>query len=145
VVTVTTALSPDGRERQEMADAGPIDPKREQAIAALLVERTIGTAAERVGIGERTLSRWLADPDFRAEYQAASRRVLDGTIGRLRAASGEMLDVLVELTRTADSDSVRRAAARDVLDLSHRFETDELGLRVDKLEAAQNATYAKTS
>ncbi|MBI3909994.1 MAG: hypothetical protein HY320_03565 [Armatimonadetes bacterium] len=45
--------------------------KREQAIAALLAEPTVGAAAGAAGVGYATLRRWLALPEFDAEYRAA--------------------------------------------------------------------------
>lgn len=116
-----------------MAEAEATDPRRELAIAALLTERTIGAAAEAVGIGARTLHRWLAEDDFRREYQAASRRVLDATVGRLRAASGQALDVLVDLLGD-EAGGVRCRAAVALLDLAHKVDTDELAARIDALE-----------
>jgi hypothetical protein len=46
---------------------------REQAIVALLSEPTLGQAAARCGITERTLRRWLAEDAFQAAYEAARR------------------------------------------------------------------------
>jgi len=44
------------------------DPARERAIVALLSERSLTAAANRAGVSERTLRRWLADDRaFRAD------------------------------------------------------------------------------
>jgi hypothetical protein len=69
--------------------------QREQAIAALLERPTITEAARAVGIGEKTLRRWLAEPEFKAAYQDAREQTLRMAVGRLQgllARAGEALD-----------------------------------------------------
>jgi len=44
--------------------------KGDQAVAALLEQPTIIAAASAVGIGEKTLRRWLAEADFQAPTTA---------------------------------------------------------------------------
>ena len=45
--------------------------KQEQAIASLLREATLESAAQAVGVGESTLRRWLQQPEFHRAYRAA--------------------------------------------------------------------------
>ena len=45
--------------------------KKEQAIVALLTQRTTEDAARSIGIGPATLLRWLKEPEFDASYRAA--------------------------------------------------------------------------
>lgn len=60
--------------------------KREAAVSALLSEPTIGAAAAKVGICERTLLRWLQDAAFREAYHAAQKRLVEAAIDVLRRA-----------------------------------------------------------
>ena len=53
--------------------------KKEQAIAALLSQPSIGQAAKKVGIGEKTLFRWLQLDEFKRAYRGARRQVIDQT------------------------------------------------------------------
>ena len=53
-----------------MADTGSLSTNKRKAIIALLANPTIGKAAAACGLGERTLNRYLADDDFRAELRA---------------------------------------------------------------------------
>ena len=46
-------------------------PVQEQAVTALLTHPSITKAAESVGIGERTLRRWMKEPAFRRAYREA--------------------------------------------------------------------------
>jgi len=70
----TYTLRAEGSGRRHRADcaAGCHPPEhvsgRERAILALLSERTMGQAAARCGVGERTFRRWLTeDSEFKAE------------------------------------------------------------------------------
>jgi hypothetical protein len=58
---------------------------KEQAVAALLAEPTIVAAARSLKISERTLRRWLEDPEFHSAYRAAKRAVHDDALDRLTA------------------------------------------------------------
>jgi transposase-like protein len=71
-------VSADVREKGATAKShgAKSDAVREAAILALLTERSIQLAAERCGVNERTLRRWLTeDMDFRTEYDTARRAV----------------------------------------------------------------------
>jgi len=59
-----------------MAENGVISAKQRRAIVALLSERTVRAAAQKAGIGERTLTRWRANPDFDRELRRAERELL---------------------------------------------------------------------
>ena len=110
--------------------------KREQAISALLVAPTVGDAAEVVGVGARTLHRWLKDPSFRADYLAARRAVVSHTTSALQQASSLAVHTLVDVMGDENAPSSSRvAAARAVVDLSYRgVELEDLSFRVDCLE-----------
>jgi hypothetical protein len=57
--------------------------KMEQLIANLLTEPTYALAAEKTGISEPTLYRWLRLPAFQRAYRDARRRVVDVAVSRL--------------------------------------------------------------
>src|SRR5712692_5861130 len=63
--------------------------KHEQAIAALLAEPTLGSAARRCGVSETTLWRWLQDEEFQAAYKAARRSVVDAATTSLQQTATE--------------------------------------------------------
>jgi hypothetical protein len=68
--------------------------KQEQAIAALLVEPTIDSAAQKAAIGLTTLKNWLKLPVFLGAYRAARRQVVEGALGQLQRATGEAVAAL---------------------------------------------------
>ena len=45
--------------------------KREAAIGALLIHRSVEDAARSVDVATNTLLRWLQNPEFKAEYRQA--------------------------------------------------------------------------
>jgi hypothetical protein len=53
-----------------------IGRKQEQAIAALLSNRSIEEAAHTAGIGGTTLLRWIQEPQFNKAYRKARRAYL---------------------------------------------------------------------
>jgi len=48
--------------------------KKEDAIAALLTQRTVEEAAKSLNIATKTLLRWMKEPEFDAAYRAARRQ-----------------------------------------------------------------------
>src|SRR3984885_8707258 len=58
--------------------------KKEAAILALLSQRTVQDAARSVGVGERTLYRWMQEPDFDAAYQRARQAAFWQATARLQ-------------------------------------------------------------
>jgi hypothetical protein len=76
------------------ARGSKLERQQEQAIAALLTEKTHAEAAARVGIAPATLQRWLLLPEFRSAYREARRQVVEAAVGRLQAASAKAVDAL---------------------------------------------------
>lgn len=121
--------------KQENSDNG-ITTKQQKAIAALLSERTLGAAAKRAGIGERTLYNWLTDPVFRAALRSAESAMLETVTRRLSAGQSLALDALETLITKAKHESTRRQAAVDWLNLSLKFiDTLDIDERLTALEA----------
>jgi hypothetical protein len=86
--------------------------KQEDAIAALLEAPTVVAAAAQARIGERTLRRWLALPEFKAAYRQVRRELVEGAIGRIQGATAAAVDALIRnLTCGRSGDEVRSAAA----------------------------------
>lgn len=121
--------------KQENSDNG-ITTKQQKAIAALLSERTLGAAAKRAGIGERTLYNWLAEPSFRTALRSAESAMLETVTRRLSAGQSLALDALETLITKAKHESTRRQAAVDWLNLSLKFiDTLDIDERLTALEA----------
>ena len=101
-----------------MASSGvSLPPRRQRAIIALLEHPTINEAAQAAGIGQRTLSRWLAEDDaFQEALRDAQERATNQAIYRLAGAAPLAANVLSELANDETvSAAVRVQAASKVL------------------------------
>jgi hypothetical protein len=110
--------------------------KYEQAIQALLTTATIGESAAQCGISERTLLRWLAEPEFSEAYQKAKSDLLAAATGKLRFESVKAVDVLATVAGNAEAPaSARAGAARAIIQLALDANTAEnLEARIAILE-----------
>jgi hypothetical protein len=122
-----------------MPGGNKISRKQEAAIAALLSQPTLEAAATAAGVSLRTLKGWLHLPEFAAEYAAARRLVLEGSVARLLAATGRAVETL-ERNLDADrpGDQIRAAVA--ILEHAHKgVEVLDLEARIATLEELQAA------
>jgi AcrR family transcriptional regulator len=105
-------------------------------VLAIATGCTREQAAERVGVSEATVYRRLGEPDFGRRVAAVRAELLEQAIGRLVDATTEAADTLRSLL-TAESDSVRLAAARTLLEQAARgVELVDLAARIEQLEQA---------
>jgi len=116
--------------------------KQEEAIAALLSQRSIEDAARACGVGARTLIRWLKLPEFNAAYRDARRAAVSQSVARLQQATGAAVSTLLKVMvdpSTPPSTKVR--AADSVLDHSAKaIEIEDLEARLSDLERAAEIT-----
>src|ERR671932_2508179 len=93
---------------------GDLTPKQHKALAALLTEPTLSDAAAKVGIGERTLHSWLAEPAFKAAYLDVRREAVGQAIARLQQLSSGAVAVLAQVAadRQAPASSPVTAAIK---------------------------------
>jgi hypothetical protein len=123
-----TAVRPGKRERLE-----------DLALTALLAQPTIMLAAEKAGISESTLLRWLAEPAFRTRYRDARRQVVEAAIGRLQTVTTQAVDALAR-NLTCGIPAVEVGAAKAILDQSIKaVELVDLTERIEQLEQATAA------
>jgi hypothetical protein len=112
--------------------------KKEQAIAALLSNRSVEQAAKAVGVGVTTLRRWMRNPEFKAEYLQARREGLAQATARLQQSSGPAASTLLRLmVDQAMPPAIRLRAADYVLKHGVKsLEDDDLEVRLAQLEKA---------
>lgn len=117
--------------------------KFEVAILMLLQESTVQRAAQKAGVSDATLSRWMAHPIFREKYQAARRKSFEAGLSRLQSLCGGAVDSLKKnLTCGRPSVEVRCAEAI----LSHAREAGgylDLAEWLTKLERGLNEKEAE--
>ncbi len=112
---------------------------REQAILALLSEKTLGTAAEKCGVNEKTLRRWLAgDEAFKKAYTEARQATFDAGMGRIQALTARAVETLEDLLDATQSPNVRLGAARTVAEMGiHQHDAETILRKLEEIEAAQ--------
>lgn len=112
--------------------------KQEQAIAALLLQPTIGDAAKSIGVGEVTLWRWLKREDFQSAYMQAKKEAVAQAVARLQQITSKAVDTLQAIMEDVEAPaSSRVTAARVVLETSLKaIELEDLAARVEQLEKA---------
>jgi len=112
---------------------------REQAVLALLSEKTLGAAAGKCGVNEKTLRRWLAgDEAFRAAYAEARQATFEAGMGRIQALTARAVNTLEDLLDAKKYPSVRLGAARTVAEIGiHQHDAATILQKLNDLEAAQ--------
>ena len=105
-------------------------------MSALLSSPTIRAAARTAGIGERTIHRYLADPEFTAELRKRQDAILAATTAALVGLAGDAVETLRDVLQdTEASHSVKlRAAATWLSHTRGAVELDDLARRVSALE-----------
>ncbi len=105
---------------------------------ALLNEPTLGKAAEAVGVGQKTLYRWLRAPAFSRAYHRARRDAFGQAIALTQRYAPLAVNTLVKVM--ADHDAPHHAkvsAATTLLRFGREgIELDDLAARVEALEQA---------
>lgn len=118
-----------------MSENDTLGRNQRRAIPAILASRTIQEAAEKIGLSERTVRRYLADPTFRAALGQAENQAIHEAARRLIQGGADALDVLETLMKSAESESVQRLAASDWLNNVLRWaELVTVAARVSELE-----------
>lgn len=112
---------------------------RDQAILALLSEKSIPKAAARCKIGERTLHRWLtSDAAFQAQYAEARQATFEAGMSRVQALTGKAIETLDDLLDAKDYPNVRLGAARTVAELGiHQHDAETIMRKLDEIESDQ--------
>jgi hypothetical protein len=112
--------------------------KKEEAIVALLSQRSVEEAARACDTPVRTLYRWMQEPEFDAAYRAARRKAYGQAIAFLQqgstAAATTLLKIMVDpnspaSTRVRSAESVLTHAAKAI-------EIEDVDARVAALEKA---------
>jgi transposase-like protein len=110
--------------------------KKEAAIEALLTQRNVEEAARSIGIGTRTLIRWMKIPEFDLAYLEARRATVSQSNARLQQASSAAVSTLLKIMVDGSAPASTRVRAADsVLDHAKQaIEIDDIQVRLNALE-----------
>ena len=125
---------------------GQLGRKKEEAIVALLSQRSVDEAARLVGVTPRTLYRWMKEPEFDAAYRAAKRAAFGQSIARLHHLSSAAVSTLGKvMLDSATPPATRVRAADSILDHTAKaIEIEDIDTRVTALEnAASHGKYKR--
>jgi hypothetical protein len=91
-----------------------------------------------VGVGARTLYRWMNEPDFDAAYRAARRAAFSQSAARLQQMSTAAVSTLGKIMVDPNAPAASRVRAADsVLDHAAKaIEIEDIEARVSELERA---------
>ena len=115
-----------------------LSPKQEEAILALLTSQGVDNAARAVGIGPRTLYRWMSEPLFDKAYRKARRDAFGQGTARLQQASGAAVSSILKimLDQHAPASTKLRAADMVLTRGAKAIEIEDIEARVAALEQA---------
>lgn len=105
-----------------------------KAIPLLIGCDTVEDAARKTGVSKGTLYEWMKQEEFNKAVSSARKKLLDKAMNKLMSASMKAVITLEKLL-DAESESVRRAAANDVL--GHILKYRELSEIEDRLETVE--------
>lgn len=113
-----------------------INVKQEKAIMALLTEPTIKQAADRAGVGETTLYRWMQEEAFDKAFKEARKMALNQTVSRLQQTTTDAVETLQSIMRDERASANSRvSAAKTVLEMAFKaFELQDLAAKVEEME-----------
>jgi hypothetical protein len=130
--------SPAGVRSKSGHGAKP-EAVRERAVLALLSEKSVGEAAKKAKVNEKTLRRWLSgDEAFQSEYAVARQAAFEAGIHRVQAITALAVDTLEELLGNTDHPNVRLGAARTVAEIGmHQHDAETILRKLDEIEDYQ--------
>jgi hypothetical protein len=79
--------------------------RKEEAIAALLSQRSIEEAARSIGASPRTLLRWMKLADFKAAYNDARGQMMGQANARLQQGTSPAVTTLLKMMLSPDAPS----------------------------------------
>lgn len=114
--------------------SAPITARQRRALAVILAAPNMEEAARRARVGRTTLYNWLQESAFKNELRRQQNEVFNSAIARLKSLVGSAVNGLGDLVR-AESESVRRAACRDILEAALKVkELHEIDERLTAIE-----------
>jgi hypothetical protein len=115
-----------------------LKPKQQEAIIALLTNRTLEDAARAANTTPRTLYRWQQEPEFDRAYRKARRDAFGQGTARLQQASGAAVSTVLKIMLDQNAPASTRLRAADMA-LAHgakAIEIEDIEARVSDLERA---------
>lgn len=114
-----------------------LSARQKLGINALLNNPVIAKASKACGIPTRSLTRWLAIPEFQEALEMERQRLNAEAFDNLKFTLSEAVGVLRELLRS-ESEATRLRAAQAIIDYNVKIaEIDRLEARLVRLEGEE--------
>lgn len=113
-----------------------VNLKQQKAIMALLTEPTITQAAERSGVGETTLYRWMKEEEFDQAFRDARKKAFSQTISRLQQTTTNAVQTLEAVMGDEKAPaSSRVTAAKTVIEMAFKaYELEDMAAKVEEIQ-----------
>lgn len=124
---------------------GKLTAKQEEAIIALLTNRSTEEAARAANVGVRTLYRWLKDADFNTGFRSARRNAFSQSVARLQQMCSAAVSTLGKVMVDPDTPAATKVRAADSI-LNHSakaIEIEDIEARVAELERATDSSKSR--
>ena len=95
-------------------DTGPLrdlTPREAEFLTSLLTEATVTSAAEKVGLSQRTAFHYLEDPGFKEAYRKARQQVVHHALAQIQTCASEAVDTLRKVMKDSSASSRSRVSA----------------------------------
>jgi phosphopantetheinyl transferase (holo-ACP synthase) len=86
--------------------------RKSQLARAMAKGQSVAEWSRQSGVAERTAYRWAKEAKFKAAVNSHRRRAIDRSVGRLTDNLASAADAIVNLSATAQSESVRLSAIK---------------------------------
>ena len=106
--------APDAPGAPDLHAPVPLTPKQMLAFPYIVSAPSLSKAAEAAQIGRNTLTRWMQDPNFRAEVERAREEIADLALAEIGGLAFKSVVTLADLLEDP-SPSVRNYAVRTAL------------------------------
>ena len=112
--------------------------KREEAILALLTNRSVEEAARAANITPRTLYRWLNETRFDKAYRRARQESFGQGTARLQQASGAAVSSILKIMVDPHAPASTKLRAAELVPThgAKAIEIEDIKARVSELERA---------
>lgn len=94
-----------------------LNEKQLLSIPRLVAGQRSCDVAKELGIAPQTICEWKKSPEYLASLNTAKQECLDVALDKLRSEAGEAATSLIELSRNAENEEVRRKATMDLFEL----------------------------
>ncbi len=123
-----------------MALDDTLTPNQYRAIEQLLASGNVAATAKKIGVGRRTLYRWLAEPAFAKALRDAEGMALEGLTRSLTGLGDKAVEALIAVFDDDQATHTVKLKAAAIVFGNHPtyLQTTALADRIAAIEAAQD-------